>query len=308
VQPSSPANTQPIVNGEEELAPDGFPSVPRHHVVEYTVVPGDTVFGIAERFGLQPSTIFWANTETLQDNVNLLQVGVELYILPVDGVYHHSDGTQPIAEIAARYGVAPGDILYSEFNRLSTLTGSDVPPAGLRIVVPGGQREFIAWRAPIRTGSQSGSANPEGAIHPGSCRAQYTGTGGLGLYENPLVATTYRITTGFAEWHPGVDLAAEYGTPVYASETGVVVFAGWHRDGYGELVILNHGDGWTTYYGHLSSRFVGCGDQVSQGQIIGQMGMSGNATGVHVHFEIRQDDVPQNPYDLIPIQDARTDP
>ncbi len=302
------SQTQPIFDEGQELAPDGFPVATRRHVLKHTVVPGDTLFGIAEQFGLEPTTIFWANTEILRDNVNLLQVGVELYILPVDGVYHFSDGTQTIAEIAAQYGVTPGDILYSEFNQLSDVGSSYVPPAGLRIVVPGGRREFIAWQAPIRTGTQSGSANPEGAVHPGSCRAHYSGTGGLGVYDNPLGDAPYRVTTGFAAWHPGVDLAGEYGTAVYAAETGVVVFAGWHRDGYGELIILDHGDGWTTYYGHLSARFVGCGDQVSKGQIIGQMGMSGNATGIHLHFEIRDSDAAQNPYDFIPIRDTRSVP
>ncbi len=289
-----------------ELAADGFPVEPRQHVLKYTVVPGDTLFGIAGRFGIHPSTIFWANTETLQDNINLLHVGVELYILPVDGVYHSSDGSQTIAEIAAQYSVSPGDILYSPYNQLSAYDSSYVPPAGMHLVVPEGRREFISWQAPIHTGTQGGPANPEGSIHPGSCRAQYTGSGGMGLYENPLGSISYRVTTGFATWHPGVDMAADYGTPIHASETGVVVFAGWHRDGYGELIILDHGDGWTTYYGHLSARFVGCGDQVGKGQLIGQMGMSGNATGIHLHFEIRDADSPLNPYDYIQIRDTRS--
>jgi murein DD-endopeptidase MepM/ murein hydrolase activator NlpD len=100
-------------------------------------------------------------------------------------------------------------------------------------------------------------------------------------------------------------MATEHGTPIYAADTGVVVFAGWHREGYGELVIIDHGNGWTTYYGHNSKRFVGCGDQVTQGQVIAEMGMSGNATGVHLHFEIRLNDVTQNPADFIVLQDMR---
>ncbi len=294
-----------LVNAGVELAPDGFPVKSRRHVFKYTVQPGDALFLIAERFDLNPDTIFWANSETLQDNVHLLRVDVELYILPVNGVYHLSDGRQTTAEIASQYGVTAGDILYSEFNQLAEHDSSYTPPAGLRIVVPGGRREYVSWRAPIRTGTQSGAANPEGSIHPGSCRAIYSGTGGGGSYMNPLGATPYRVTNGFAPWHPGVDLAAEANTPVYASETGVVVFAGWHRDGYGEMIILDHGDGWTSYYGHLSSRFVSCGDQVSKGQYIAQMGMSGNASGIHLHFEIREDDVPQNPYNFFEIRDSR---
>jgi murein DD-endopeptidase MepM/ murein hydrolase activator NlpD len=295
-----------VVVDTGEFAPDGFPVVPRPYVIRYTVQPGDSLFQIAERFNLDPDTIFWANSETLKDNVHLLFVGVQLYILPVDGVYHLSDGVKTVSEIAAQYGVAPGDILYAPFNAISDYTGDDVPPPGLRIVVPGGKRDFVSWQAPIRTGTESGGANPEGAAHPGSCRARYTGTGGAGAYINPVGSIPYRVTNGYSGYHPGVDLAGEHLSPIYASETGVVVFAGWHRDGYGELIIIDHGEGWTTYYGHLAARFVGCGDQVSKGQYIGQMGMSGNASGIHVHFEIRENDVPHNPYLFFPIRDERS--
>lgn len=304
-QPST-GRGQTLPTRDDSLGPDGFPVEPRQHVLKYTVQPGDALFLIAQRFDLHPNTIFWANTETLQDNVHLLQVGVELYILPVNGVYHLSDGAMSIAEIAAMYGVTAGDILYSPYNELAEYDSTYKPPAGLRIVVPNGRREYISWQAPINTGTQSGSANPEGSLHPGSCRAFYTGTGGAGNYMNPLGQTPYRVTNGFGPWHPGVDFAADRDTPIYAAETGVVVFAGWHRDGYGELIIIDHGEGWTTYYGHLAKRFVGCGDQVSKGQYIAQMGMSGNASGIHLHFEIRENDLPLNPYSFIDIHDVRS--
>lgn len=295
---------EPVLMGVE-LAADGFPVEPREHVRKYTVQAGDTLFGIAERFNLHPNTILWANTEVLQDNVHLLLIGVELYILPVNGVYHASTGEETIAEIASLYGVTAGDILYSPYNRLSDYDSTDKPAEGLRIVVPGGRRDFITWRAPIQTGLESGAANPEGDIHPGSCRVQYSGTGGTGVYENPLGSAAYRITNTFAGWHPGIDLAADRGTPIYASETGVVVFAGWHDGGYGELVILDHGEGWTTYYGHMSARYVGCGDQVSKGQFIGEMGMTGNATGIHLHWEIRENDIPLDPREFLELVDVR---
>jgi murein DD-endopeptidase MepM/ murein hydrolase activator NlpD len=284
-----------------ELAADGFPVEARRHVIKYTVRDGDTLFGIASQFNVSPDTIFWANTDTLKDNINLLFVDMQLYILPVDGVYHTSDGEQSIAEIAALYSVAPGDILYSEYNQIAEQDSTYVPPKGLHLVVPGGKRGYISWQSPIETGS----GNPEGSVHPGSCRDQYTGTGGEGTFISPVGDIAYRITSGFSAWHPGVDFAADYASPIYAAETGVIVFAGWHRQGYGEMIIIDHGDGWTTYYGHLSKRFVGCGDQVTEGQLIGEMGMSGNATGVHLHFEVRQNGSPQNPYDFILIQDER---
>ena len=305
--PASPAESEQgvSVTGQVEVGPDGFPLQARPHVVKYVVQPGDSLFGIADRFGISPNTIFWANTEALQDNVYMLQVGTELYILPVDGVYHLSDGKQSVAEIASLYGVTAGDILYSEFNTLSDQDSTYTPPEGLRIVVPGGRRDYISWQAPIRTGTESGAVNPEGTLHPGSCHQTYSGTGGVGDYINPLGSVPYRVTQEFALWHPGVDLAAEPNTPIYAAETGVVVFAGWHRDGYGELVIIDHGDGWTTYYAHLANRFVGCGDQVTKGQIIGEMGMTGNATGVHLHFEIRDNDIPHDARDFIQFHDLR---
>ena len=302
-EPDAP-QVEPALAGVE-LAPDGFPVEPREHVRKYTIVSGDTLFGIAERFNLHPNTILWANTEALQDNVHLLLIGVELYILPVNGVYHSADGDETVAEIAALYGVASGDLLYSPYNRLANYDSNESPPEGLRIVVPGGRRDFITWRAPIQTGLESGDANPEGDIHPGSCRVQYSGTGGTGNYDNPLGVTGYRITNTFAGWHPGIDLAADRGTPIYASETGVVVFAGWHDGGYGELLIIDHGEGWTTYYGHMSVRYVGCGEQVSKGQYIGEMGMSGNATGIHLHWEIRENDIPLDPREFLDLVDVR---
>lgn len=295
---------QPVAS--DERGPDGFPLVARRHVLKYTVQPGDSLFHIADRFGIHPNTIFWANTETLRDDLYMLQVGTELYILPVNGVYHTADGNESIAAIAAQYGVTPGDILYSEFNALSTYNSAYVPPAGLRIVVPGGRREYISWQAPIRTGTETGQTNPEGALHPGSCREMYNGAGGTGTYINPASGSPYRVTQTFALWHPAIDLAADPDTPIYAADGGVVVFAGWHRDGYGELVIIDHGSGWTTYYGHLARRYVDCGDQVRQGDYIGDMGLSGNATGIHLHFEIRQSDVPQDPARFIRFEDVRS--
>lgn len=291
-----------------QLGPDGFPVLARQHVLKYTVEEGDSLFSIAQRFNLDPNTIFWSNTEQLQDNVNLITVGMELYILPVDGVYHVSDGEQSIAEIAATYGVTAGDVLYSRHNQLDDQSSETIPDAGLRVVIPGGVREYISWQAPIQTGTTSGGANPEGSIFLGSCNESYTGSGGAGDWQNPMGAGAYRVTNGFHPTaHPGYDFAADYAAPIYSSETGVVVFAGWHREGgYGELVIVDHGNTFTTYYGHLSSRFVGCGDQVSKGQLLGEMGMTGNASGIHLHFEIREGDWPQNPLDYFTIIDTRT--
>jgi murein DD-endopeptidase MepM/ murein hydrolase activator NlpD len=106
------------------------------------------------------------------------------------------------------------------------------------------------------------------------------------------------ITQGFWQYHPGIDIAADVGTQEVATDGGQVVFAGWGS--YGIYVEIDHGDGFHSIYGHMSAVLVKTGETVTQGQLIGLMGATGRATGVHLHFEIRYQGVPQNPIDLLP--------
>jgi len=106
------------------------------------------------------------------------------------------------------------------------------------------------------------------------------------------------ITQGFWPYHPGIDIAADLGTQEVATEAGQVVFAGWGS--YGIYVEIDHGNGFHSIYGHMSAVLVKTGETVTQGQLLGLMGATGRATGVHLHFEIRYQGVPQNPIDLLP--------
>lgn len=114
--------------------------------------------------------------------------------------------------------------------------------------------------------------------------------------------SNYRLTAGFGErsrlWggniHTGQDFAAPYGTSVRAAEAGTIIFAGW-AGGYGRKIEINHGGQVQTWYGHLSSINVKVGQHVKVGQFIGRVGASGNATGAHLHFEVRRYGVPINP-------------
>jgi len=96
-------------------------------------------------------------------------------------------------------------------------------------------------------------------------------------------------------FHPGIDIGMDTGTPIAAAKRGVVSFAGWNDGGYGNFVIIDHGDGTATAYAHQSR--IGCsvGQVVAQGQTIGYVGSTGNSTGPHLHFEIRVNGVAQNP-------------
>ncbi len=280
-----------------------IPDRPRNRVITYTVQPGDTLTGIAEMFNLDRTTIFWANTETLQGDVHMLRPGMDLYILPVDGVYHKSDGNHTLQWIADHYSVPVEDILNSEFNELAGMTPEDVPNWGMRIVVPGGVGEFTDWRSPIQETVDESTGTVTRAFMPGmpgSCAAGIRGAGGTGAWARPLQGA-YSFTQPFYPGHSGVDLAAPVGTPVTAADTGVVIYSGWVPAswGYGILVVLDHGNGWTTYYAHLSTNGVGCGQTVPRGGYVGQVGSTGNSSGSHLHFEMRWNHVPDNPASFI---------
>jgi murein DD-endopeptidase MepM/ murein hydrolase activator NlpD len=118
--------------------------------------------------------------------------------------------------------------------------------------------------------------------------------GGGASWVRPVATGAYQWTRGFTSLHPGVDLAGAVGTPIFAANSGTVIFAGWNSYGYGYAVVLAHG-AYTTVYAHLSAVNVGCGQFVNAGQVVGAMGATGNASGPHLHFEIRYNDIPQNP-------------
>ena len=105
------------------------------------------------------------------------------------------------------------------------------------------------------------------------------------------------VTSGFGwRWgrmHEGIDIGAACGTPIRAAASGTIVYAGW-MDGYGNIIIIDHGGGMGTAYGHQSAIYVG-GGSVSQGQTIGAVGSTGHSTGCHLHFEVRVNGTPVNP-------------
>lgn len=263
-----------------------LPSRPRLDVVRYAVQPGDTIFGIAEAFGLRPESVLWGNYDVLQDNPHALRPGQELNIPPVDGTlyaWHEGDG---LNGVAAFFGVQAAEIIDWPGNNLTPGIDLGAPPipGGTLIVVPGGYREFVTWSAPRITRSNPGVAR---ILGPGACGAVYDGPVGNGTFIFP---TPLHYLSGYdydpSANHPGIDLAGDTGHSIYASDNGVVVYAGWNDWGYGLVVVIDHGNGWQTLYAHLSQYNVVCGQAVYQGTVIGLMGCTGNCSGSHLHFEM----------------------
>ncbi len=274
-----------------------LPAKARTDVIKYVVQKGDTVTSIAEKFNLRPSTILWANPYTLADNPHLVVEGMELNILPVDGVYydwHDGDGLNGVAEV---YGVTPEDIINYPGNGLDPATIGDyshpnIAP-GTWLIVPGGSREFTNWSAPFITRENPAVASIYG---PGACQSVMDGPVGSGVFIWPTIETrisgyNYSEETN----HRAIDIAGSTGNAVYASDAGVVVYAGWNDWGYGNVVMIDHGNGWQTLYAHLDSYNVQCGYYVAAGDVIGAVGTTGNSSGPHLHFEMRYNGIPQNP-------------
>ncbi len=113
-----------------------------------------------------------------------------------------------------------------------------------------------------------------------------------------------RMTRGFLpqKRHPhfGIDLAAKQGTPILAAQGGMVIYTGREFRGYGKMILIESGKGWATLYAHMDKIFIQEGQKISQGHILGTMGRTGRATGVHLHFEIRKDKGPIDPLPLLP--------
>lgn len=253
-----------------------IPTRPRLEVITHTVQPGEIVQSIAGTYGLQPTTILWSNP-TLEEMPDLLRIGQQLIILPVDGVYHTVVEDDTVESIAEKYKVEVDAITDHPLNNL-------LPPLfrvqeGTKLIVPGGTKPYVPRRVTSYTGPV-----------PNNVRA-------TGAFIWPVLGT---VTQSYWWGHRAIDIGAPTGSAVLASDGGYVSFVGWTDVGYGYLIIIDHANGYSTYYAHLSQMYVMLGQQVQRGQVIGAAGSTGRSTGPHVHLEIRYRGVEQNPLVYLP--------
>ena len=238
----------------------------RPGVITYTVKYGDTMWGIATRYGLDVDTLRYSNPE-LYRNPDRLYVGQTVRILPFAGAIHRVKAGETLASIAQKWHVTPEAIIHYKPNHLSA--HQSLTP-GEELVIPGGRLDLNI---------------PKPSLSPEATFAW------------PLRGW---LTQGYSAKHRAVDIATVWKAPVYAVGDGRVIRAGWLYTGYGFSVVIRHPNGLVTLYSHMTNPAVKVGDWVRRGQQIGLVGSTGNSTGPHVHFEVRKNGVRVNPLNYLP--------
>lgn len=257
-----------------------FPGIDRIpiRVLTHVVARGETLTEIAKSYGSNVETLICANGIT---NPDVLGAGDRITVLTGKGVVHTVARGESLSTISLTYQVPIGEIAAA--NDL-LVRGSLSPRATL--VIPGA--------SPPKPASQRNSRSLASRSSPSR---------GLPAVESLRWPLQGEITSNFGRrrgrMHCGTDIAAEPGSRVVAAASGEVVYAGW-KGGYGLLVVINHGGGLETWYGHNSKVLVGLGSQVATGQPISVLGSTGRSTGPHLHFEVRTGGRPQNPLRFLP--------
>ncbi len=239
---------------------------PRDQVIPYVAQAGDTLASIGEKFNVSVDSIKWSS-DIKGDS---LSIGQELKIPPVTGIVHKVREGETIYSIAKKYKTDAQKIVNFPFNDFADLDTFALT-AGQTLIVP----EGVQPEAPA-------------IIIP----APPVFAGGTGQFQWPAGG----IITQYPVWyHMALDIANGSAPGIAAADSGVVTLVEYLRWGYGQHVIIDHGNGLATLYGHLSEIYVKPGDRVSRSQIIGRMGSTGRSTGIHLHFEVRKNGVTVDP-------------
>jgi len=232
----------------------------KQEVQTYLVTAGDTLFSIAQKFKISLNTILWANNLNERSTI---RPGDKLTILPTSGVLHKIKKGDTLSALAKKYNVTLDKIL-----NYNNLISDEQLSINQLIIVPGGSIK------PVYSTPPGSIAN---VLRPSSSERRQGGF---------IWPTVSRHITQYYRWgHSAIDIGGKLNSPIYASAGGKITHAGWGT-GYGNYIIIDHGNGQKTLYGHMTKLYVKVGDTVAQGETIGGLGSTGWSTGPHLHFEI----------------------
>lgn len=260
--------------GDRGESDGGAPGETAPQVYAYLVAEGDTLWDIAQTYGVDVTTVLGANPDV---NASRLQVGRVIRVLSVDGVLHTVKSGDTVSGLATKFRVEASVIA-----KANGLTDAAVLKVGQELILPGA-KPIIVHKATAAGGSSDGQT--------------VTITGEYRWPVSGFISSRWGWRWG--RFHHGLDIAAPYGRSIVASRGGKVVFSGW-KGGYGNTVVLSHSGGTTTLYGHASRLLVDYGQWVEAGQVIARVGSTGVSTGNHLHFEIRVDGSSVNPLSVLP--------
>lgn len=254
-------------------------------VIEYAVADGDTLGTIAAKFNLKLTTLLWANDLTEKSSI---KPGQTLKVPPIDGVVHTVHKGDTVYSIAKKYGLGDDDaaaqaIINYPFNTFTNDETFELA-IGQTIMVPDG---VVPEEVPVQQ-------------RPAFARILTPDAGTVapsGIFIWPAAGV---ISQGFRFYHKAIDISNKGGGTVLAADSGQVVVAGWPDNyGYGNRVMIDHGNGFVTLYAHMARIDVVANQTVKRGDSIGLMGSTGRSTGTHLHFEIRKNGVLLPPLDFL---------
>lgn len=248
----------------------GIDGTGRKEIIYHQVMAGEVVGKIAQDYNISVNTVLWANNLSAR---SYIRPGDKLKILPVDGLVYRVVKGDNVSKIAKKYGADVKKII--EFNKLEE-SGSGIK-VGEELIIPGGEMSRIVYQTITNRPSAFDKITPP--------LPSINAPAGSGY----LWPTNIKYISQYYGWrHTGLDIAGPTGSPLYASRAGEVVKSQCgYNGGYGCYIIINHGGGVQTLYGHASKLYVSVGDYVEQGQTIALMGSTGRSTGPHIHFEVR---------------------
>jgi murein DD-endopeptidase MepM/ murein hydrolase activator NlpD len=270
-----------------------IPERPRYGAVVYRVSRGDAMLTIAENYKIKYETILYVNKD-LDDNPHNIKPGMELTIPPVDGLYYEWKDGDSFESVATKFDATADDIINFPGNNID-LTDPQVKP-GTLVMVPGGSRELRNWAADLTTETRSNNGGTGTSDFGSNACGGGPVASGFGWPADAHSLSGF----GYSPSHLGIDITADTGANIYAAGSGVVTMAqGGYNYGYGNVIQIDHGNGYVTVYAHLSQINVTVCQAVGQGTLIGYAGATGNAFGAHLHFEIRVGGKNINPYDIV---------